>query len=1207
MKRMACGWAMSVVLAALLGADAQAGTFDVGIPEGWACEGSCGTGVADGVVTLAPAGGEQYGWVATTGSPLRSLGLPGIGGTHGSRLRSTPFAAEAGELLEFQFNYVTSDGAGFADYAWARLLDTSLEPVALLFTARTRSSGNIVPGFGMPEIAAEIEPETVNIIGGGPRWTPLGGDSGRCYSSGCGYTDWVDSRYPIPAAGEYVLEFGVVNWSDTLFQSGLAFDGVVVGGKPIGAQPDYRDVRVTARLAEGGVRLEMDGFAAEPSRIDEVDGRQEVEWNFEGFSLGQIRDLDFELTVEDPRPGETRQVVEEIVIRYLDLLGQEHLSTLGPLDVDVRSSAFALDIATDREIYFPGDTATVTLQVSNHGVLTNTPVIGWEIRDEEGHRVAGFSAIGAHAFAPGESRVFVEEGFEIAGLYTGGYVAVASLADPMTDALIETHADFNVAVPVDAGLDARILVDRPAYDVHESVELLARLENTAPNLQIVGHEVRLLVLDPHGTEIWRRLFHPGSLPPGGYQELVERMPLGGAPAGDYRVLLVVIDDGGSVTALAETGFRVRSTADTGAGLSGTLAIAPNTVLRSEDLTLHATVTNDGNTGVSNLPVNLLLLDPGAELELGQWTETVDLELDTTASLSAAWNVDVPAGTLLVAVLRAEFQGEYRILATASVRVQERFVSDPLLDGRGRLLVLLDPPGRDECVAVQGMTLRLPGIGSLEPGDQLQVDLHDDLGRLLDSEVIYGSETFPVDRVMGAGTNLVLDSLDAGALELGLNMNAGPEGDTGHYYLLATLHREGSVSHLESDPFATTCGELPATGTRLGDFRLVAVSMEAEGPSVRHRAFLESLLDAQGWSYRIVTDGPAFAEEFRQGGYASFLLLANRVKLENQVARELREAVFAGRGIVKAGAEDHRNHHLLEVFGADLLGLQPHAMGLLPYPSAPFTVPEPPFTLPVQAVEIRLHEGFAIAEYHGDRRQRTHIAAASAHRFGKGRTLLAGFDLLAQAEAEGVSGAFAGFLVDALEYTVPEPAILRPGMSVPMRWWLANRGGPASILLTLEMSGGRITDPGQGVLLGPRELVFALDMPAESLEGRSFWWLLPWDYEMPRVTASLELSEGFQTVHYGVTFHDLTIEGLADFADLEQQVAARQGLHAHYALVLEEVQLGGSLHQQGDAGGAVAHLLKAADWLALIHEPEAKDIRVSLAWLIHRLGPEIPAD
>lgn len=1207
MKGMRGGWSLPGVLGAVLAVSVEAGTFEDGIPEGWTCEGSCGSGVEDGVVTLAPAGGEQYGWVATTGSPLRSLGLPGIGGTNGSRLRSAPFAAEAGEWLEFQFNYVTSDGAGFADYAWARLLDASLEPVALLFTARTRSSGNIVPGFGMPDIAAEVEPETVNIIGGGPRWSPLGGDSGRCYASGCGHTDWVNSRYAIPATGQYVLEFGVVNWSDTLFQSGLAFDGVIVGGKPIGTQPDYRDVRVTAWLPGGGVRLEANGFAFEPTRIEEIGGRREVEWNFDAFSVGQVRDLAFDLTLEDPRPGETRQLVESIEIRYRDLLGQEHVTALGPLDVDVEPSVFALNVGLDRELYFPGDAAIVTLEVSNQGTGTSVPVVDWEIQDAKGHRAASLSVIDLQPFQPGEIRKFVEEGFAITGLYAGEYRVIATLVDPLTDGRIEASAGFRVGVPVDAGLDASIGVDRPAYDVHENVELIARLENTAPNLQITGHEVRMVLLDPHGTEVWSTSLRPGALAPGGFQELVELLPLGAAPPGDYRVRLVVIDHSGSVTALAETLFAVRSTAETGAGLSGTLAINPDKLLRSEDLILHATVANDGNEGIANLPLELLLLDPAAERELGQWTETIDLDRDATGSLSASWNVDVPAGTFLTAVLRAQFEGEYRVLATASARVQDRFVSDPLLDGRGRLLVLLDPPRREECVDVHGVTLRLPGIGLLEPGDRLQVDLHDELGSVLDSEVVHSYETFPVDRVMAAPANLVLHGVAAGALGLGLELNPEPEGGSRRYQLVATLHRDGYISHFESDPFGATCAEVPASGAHLGDFRITDVSMDSTGPSVKSRAFLDSLLKGQGWSYGIVTDGKAFAEELRHGGYANFLLLAHQVKLENQVARELREAVFAGRGIVKAGAEDHRNHHLLEVFGADMLGLQPHAMGLLAHASAPFTAPEPWFAVPARAVELRLNGGFAIAEYHGDRRQRTHITAASAHQYGLGRTLLAGFDLLEQAQAEGISGAFAEFLVEALEYTRPEPKMVRPGMSVPVRWLLTNRGGAASVLLNLEISGERITDPGQGTLLGPRELAFALDLSAESAQVLNFWWLLPWHSEPVRVEASLELRSGLQSEHYGVTFHDFAVAGLPDFADVEQLVSVRLALNEGYPLVLEELQHAASLYLDGDVGKAVAHLLKAADRLSFIHEPEAKDIRVSLAWLIHRLGPEIPAD
>ena len=213
---------------------ALAQAFDGGIPAGWTCTGNCGTSGADGVVTLAPSGGTAYGWVSSaqgaTGVSPFALG----GETDGSVLRSTAFSAAGGDPLQFSFNYVTSDGAQFADYAWARVLNAGdLSQVALLFTARTQPSGSIIPGFGLPSPDATVSPNNVPIIAGGPSWSPLGGSSGACFSSGCGYTDWVTSNYSFASAGSYVLEFGVVNYLDELYDSGMAFDGITVAGKPI--------------------------------------------------------------------------------------------------------------------------------------------------------------------------------------------------------------------------------------------------------------------------------------------------------------------------------------------------------------------------------------------------------------------------------------------------------------------------------------------------------------------------------------------------------------------------------------------------------------------------------------------------------------------------------------------------------------------------------------------------------------------------------------------------------------------------------------------------------------------------------------------------------------------------------------------------------------------------------------------------------------
>ena len=231
-----------LALAGVFSFSAVGTTWADPVPSGWTCVGNCGSLGANGVVTLSPTGNSSYQYVTTNGGSTGVGHLPAgtLGSeTNGSTLATTTFSATAGTALNFYFNYVTSDGAGYADYAWAELFTSGGTPFALLFTARTEPSGSIVPGTGLPAPAATLTPGSVPIIGGAPVWSPLGGSSNTCWAAGCGYTGWVLSTYSIPTTGNYYLEVGVTNWADTAFDSGLALDGVTVGGVPItGSTPE---------------------------------------------------------------------------------------------------------------------------------------------------------------------------------------------------------------------------------------------------------------------------------------------------------------------------------------------------------------------------------------------------------------------------------------------------------------------------------------------------------------------------------------------------------------------------------------------------------------------------------------------------------------------------------------------------------------------------------------------------------------------------------------------------------------------------------------------------------------------------------------------------------------------------------------------------------------------------------------------------------
>ena len=209
------------------------------IPPNWTAVGTAGTGTANGVVTAPPLGGPEYQYVTTDGG-VTGGGTLGAGfgsETNGSTLTTNVFAAAAGDALEFYFNYVTSDGSGFADYGWARLLGGLGNEIAILFTARTQPApGNIVPGFGLPPAAATLTPASVGIQAG-TTWDELGGSSGGCFNSGCGHSGWIQSAYTITTAGNYQLQFGVTNWADTAFDSGMAIAGTTIGGAPIDPVP----------------------------------------------------------------------------------------------------------------------------------------------------------------------------------------------------------------------------------------------------------------------------------------------------------------------------------------------------------------------------------------------------------------------------------------------------------------------------------------------------------------------------------------------------------------------------------------------------------------------------------------------------------------------------------------------------------------------------------------------------------------------------------------------------------------------------------------------------------------------------------------------------------------------------------------------------------------------------------------------------------
>lgn len=245
MKTLKKALSASLLFSVFVAGNAAAGIlcdFQGGLCDGWDFKGKAAAKAqdpdySDRNVSSSPDG-DRYGYIKTHESDYQFTTLPtfselplGTGSEkNGSSVLSKAFSVNAGDNLDFYFNYLSSDGGNHPDYAWARLINTATTEVIILFTVQSAANPDLRfanQNAALTALEGAFHPDL-------PGWSMLGSDGEACWDVGCGYTGWMQAGYEFLADGTYQLEFGVVNVGDTLRQSGMAFDGVKITPTGVG-------------------------------------------------------------------------------------------------------------------------------------------------------------------------------------------------------------------------------------------------------------------------------------------------------------------------------------------------------------------------------------------------------------------------------------------------------------------------------------------------------------------------------------------------------------------------------------------------------------------------------------------------------------------------------------------------------------------------------------------------------------------------------------------------------------------------------------------------------------------------------------------------------------------------------------------------------------------------------------------------------------
>ena len=392
-----------------------------------------------------------------------------------------------------------------------------------------------------------------------------------------------------------------------------------------------------------------------------------------------------------------------------------------------------------------------------------------------------------------------------------------------------------------------------------------------------------------------------------------------------------------------------------------------------------------------------------------------------------------------------------------------------------------------------------------------------------------------------------------------------------------------------------------------------------------RSYLEEVLTSLGFSYTITVNSADFTRELRTGTYSNYALFSEQIKIDEQVQKELREAIYRGGNLLIAGDHDRRNEKLQTIFAAKIKGELDEPTSLVVNEIEKYNANNLPITLKDKVSRIELRGAGIVAVYPGltackdddksdekdtdkdesdeDEHQGcTLLAAAIVHNnYGFGHSVYVGFDLLAQATMSVDDPLYYQLLSDVLKDTRADTSTIQTGDVVAISLKLVNQGisTPGQIKITLP-EGSNIIDAGPAEAQTDGSLLWRFTLDEEATEILVFWLQLS-------DVAGVANIEGVLQTGVAPTFNDYddllltlnviqspTLQEVID--DLAQLVLLDENYKKAHEKLIKSLQY----EADNKLEKSLKNALKAADKLDDIDDPQADAIRRKLGFAIREL-------
>lgn len=491
---------------------------------------------------------------------------------------------------------------------------------------------------------------------------------------------FITARNPF---GLYIYGFG--DYDSYGYPGGMATNII----NPIDG--DYKNVKVTSTLGSKEIEIDSSSFTVPPKEIRKEGDATKIEWFFPEFSIGQVKNLDFDLIAKNLLPGEKRVVTNSLEMTYQDLNGVVHNRVLGEQILDVLSSGFGLAVGTDKQTYGPNESVKISTHASNLGDIQTVVKVISEIRDWNGGLVASVSTPPEFVLVGKQSLQLTPMAFPTATNYAGAYSVYSKLINSQGKLLAEGSASFSIVDQQAITGSIVATTDKYSYTTKDTALLEVVVKNLTLNKLLENVTTRIRIISPNNSVYWSQSSSITQIAAGNDDVVRPQLPLASAVPGTYTVDVSLIHSDGLILASNQASFNIVDSPLF--FVTGAVNANSAEINAGESPLCNFMVNNTGTSLIAAQKINMNLVRVDEANALFAQEQTVRLEAAESKSLAPGLPAINQAGSY-ACVLEASSGGSIKVLGSTLFRVVKKESPIKLTGGirlgeKARLLILMD--------------------------------------------------------------------------------------------------------------------------------------------------------------------------------------------------------------------------------------------------------------------------------------------------------------------------------------------------------------------------------------------------------------------------------------------------------------------------------------------------------------------------------------